>query len=475
MSTMDFNEQIFIRSLMARPADARKYMDIFKPHWLKTAELQPIITKVFEFTKDKAIPPGINTLREMFIDEDKTAYEIRYKDVLDRLEAVEYTDDQVLFTLDKVKNIMISWSLEAMVQSPDFVQSLGEFEGADIIREVQKWIASFEGNNEDVEFGIEAAVEELIKLRGWNQPMTNIQTHIEFIDQWCGGGLKPRQLGIIMAPTGAGKSMCLMIMAYKMATVERKRVMFISNELSMGEITERFGTMIVGKDQDEVIDSPSLIRTRLDHLSPFKIKNNLRLVEVNREISSNDIEALIAKNINLLGWAPEVIVVDYMERMKPIVTGMNRENTSGWFGEIAKDLIRMSKRTNTLVWTATQTNRSGYNPDVAQGIAQVQGSIKHLQEASAVIAMRQRPDYTNATPSLKDTSIKIVEFIALKMRHARKDDKPVLVEADFGKIAILKNYHQSSEWDTFDEEENGVKTSTKKPKGKFNGPKTSNP
>ena len=475
---MNFNEQIFLRSLMDRPADARKYTEIFKPHWLKTAELQPILAKIFEFTKDKAIPPGINTLREMFIDEDKTAYDIRYKDTLDRLEAVEYTDDQVLYTLDKVKNIMISWSLEAMVQSPDFVQSLEHFEGGEVIKEVQKWVASFEGNNEDVEFKIQDAVEELIKTRGWNQPMTNIQTHIEFIDAWCGGGLRPRQLGIIMAPTGAGKSMCLMIMAYKMATVERKRVMFISNELSMGEITERFGTMIVGKDQDEVIDSPSLIRDRLSDLDPYKIRENLHLVEVNREISTNDIEAIVARNINLYGWAPEVVVVDYMERMKPIVTGMNRENTSGWFGEVAKDLIRMSKRTNTLVWTATQTNRSGYNSDVVQGIAQVQGSIKHLQEAAAVIAMRQRSDYTNATPSLKDTPIKILEFTALKMRHSRKDDKPILVEADFSKIAILKNYHQPSEWDKFDEDEkSGVRTTTgtnkrNRNKKKYNGPAT---
>ena len=478
---MNFNEHLFIRSLMERPADARKYMDIFKPHWLKTAELQPIMAKIFEFTKEKAIPPGIPLLREMFTDEDKMAYEIRYKDTLDRLEVLEYTDDQVLYTLDKVKNLMVSWSLEALVHNPDFVQSLENFEGADVIKEVQKWIASFEGSNEDVEFKIEDAVEELIKTRGWNQPITNIATGIEFVDEWCGGGLKPRQLGIIVAPTGAGKSMCLMLIAYKIAVLEHKRVMFISNELSMGEITERFGTMIVGKSQEEVIDAPVTIRERLGVLSPFKIKDNLHLVEVNREISTNDIEAIIARNINLFGWAPEVIVLDYMERMKPIVDGLNRSNTWDWYGEVAKDLIRMSKRTNTLVWTACQTNRSGYNSEVTQNMTQVQGSIKHLQEASAVIAMRQRPDYTNATPSLKDTGIKILEFVALKMRHSRKDDKPILVEADFSKIAILKKYHQPSEWDKFDEdEESGVKTTTgtnkrNRNKKKWNGPQTGTP
>lgn len=463
---MNFNEPVFIRALMERPADARRYLESFQPNWLKTAKYVPILAKIFEFTDEFKIPPGFNVLRDMFIKDDKAAYDLRYKDTLDELESLKYAEDEVLYAMEGAKDTMISWSLTHLINQPDFVRNLEDFEGGEIIKDIQRWVVKFDGSNEDVEFSIEEAVQELIKSKGWDNPQTNIPTDIEFIDNWCGGGLRPKQLGIIMAPTGAGKSMTLMIMAYRMSTLGGKRVMFISNELSMGEITERFGALIAGKDQDAVIEVPAIIRGGLsEKMAKWNIHQHLRVVEVNREISTNDIEAMIARNIKLFGWAPEVIVIDYMERMKPLASGLKRDNTSMWFGEIAKDLIRMSKRTDTLVWTACQTNRSGLNNEVDQSMSQAQGSIKHFQEASAVLSLRKRTELV--LPSLQNTGMKILEFSNLKMRHAADSRSTVLVEVDFSKIAITRNYHKISEWDKFDEDEkSGVATTSGRKKGK---------
>ena len=458
----NFNEALFVRSLMDRPADAKRYAQSFSPQWLKTAEYQPVLAKLFEFTTKHLEPPSVNTLRQMFIDEDSTAYDLRYKDTLDKIEKLEYDTSEVLLNLDKAKNVMVSWSLESLVKNPDFVHSLEHFEGEEVLSTVQKWITQFEGSTEDVEFSITDAVEDLIKTRGWNANTTAIPTGIEFIDEWCGGGLKPRQLGLIVAPTGQGKSMCLMNMAYHMSVLCEKRVMFISNELSMGEVTERFGALLAQEDQNTVVHEPTVIRKGLEKLTKFGVRDRLHLIEVNRDISVNDIEAMIARNVNLFGWAPEVIIIDYMERMKPVTHGLDRNIVWDWFGEIAKDLIRMSKRTNTLVWSACQTNRSGFNGQVEQSLSQAQGSVKHLQEASAVIGMRQRPDYS--TDTMKQKGRKILEFATLKMRHARMDPTPVLVEADLARMIITREYHKPSEWDKVDENESGVGTSVKKNK-----------
>jgi KaiC/GvpD/RAD55 family RecA-like ATPase len=468
---MNFNEPVFIRAIMERPSDARRYLESFQPTWLKTSKYVPILAKIFEFTEEFSTPPSFTILRDLFITEDKTAYDIRYKDTIDELESIKFEDADVLYALSQAKNTMISWSLSHLINRPDFVRSLEEFEGGEVIHELHKWMIQFDGSNEDIERRIDEAAAELIKSKGWNTPQTNIETGIEFLDEWCGGGLRPRQLGIVVAPTGAGKSMTLMIMAYRMSTLGGKRVLFISNELSMGEITERFGTLISGRSIDEVLDVPAIIKTGLsEKMIKWNIHKNLTLVEVNREISTNDIESMISKNVNLYGWTPDVIVIDYMERMKPLASGFKRDNTSMWFGEIAKDLIRMSKRTNTLVWTACQTNRSGFNPDVEQSMAQTQGSMKHLQEASAVVALRKRTDLV--LPSLMNTPMKILEFANLKMRHSADSKATVLVEADFSRIAITKNYHRPNEWDKFDKDASGMDVSAgeekkkKKPYGK---------
>ena len=438
----DFDELLFIRSLMDRPADAKRYSQYMKPEWLKTVEYRILLDKVYEFTKKHSIPPSVETLRKLFIEEDQSAYNTRYKDSIDSLAKVNLDQSEVLHCLDNAKKVGIVWSLEALFNDPSFIHKREYKEGGEIMHDLHEWITQFDGTNEDVEMRIDDAVEHLIKERGWMQKNTEIPTGIEFIDDWCGGGLRPKQLGLILAPTGHGKSTCLMIMAYKMSLLENQRVLFISNELAMSEITERFGAMISGEEINKVIHEPTVIRQGMTTLTKWGFHDRLWLAEVNREISSDDIEGMIARYINLYGWKPDVVVIDFMERMKPTVTGHKRDETWNWYGAIAQDLIRFAKRTNILVWTAGQTNRSGYNNKVEQGMAQAQGSIKHLQECSAVIAMRQRSDFD----SEKKPDIRMLEFLALKMRHSKRPETSLIVEANLGKMSISKNYHSLKEW-----------------------------
>jgi hypothetical protein len=237
-----------------------------------------------------------------------------------------------------------------------------------------------------------------------------------------------------------------MIMAQKMALLSEQRVLFISNELSMGEITERFGAIISGNDINTVIHEPTVIRAGLEKLTKYGFHDRLWLAEVNREISSDDIEGMVARYINLYGWKPDVVVIDFMERMRPTITGHKRDETWNWYGAIAQDLIRMAKRGNMLVWTAGQTNRGGMNTKTEQSMTQAQGSIKHLQECSAVISMRQRSDFDDE----KKPDMRILEFLALKMRHSKRPENCVFVEADLGKMNISTKYHKASEWSAKD-------------------------
>lgn len=438
---MGFDEKLFIRALMDRPADAKKYCQTFDPSWLRTVELRPVIDKVFTFTKDFSTPPSMDTLRKLFIDEDSQSYDIRYKQTIDDLDKCKLDTDSVLYCMDQAKDMAIVWSLESLFNRTDFAAMREDNEGKEVIREVQKWLTQFDGANDDVELRIGDAIQKLIKERGWENYNTDIPTGIEFLDDWCGGGLRPRQLGLILAPTGGGKSMALMVMAYKMSLIMGKRVLFISNELSMNEVTERFGALIAGQDMNTVQREPSVIKAGMERLQKLGIQDRLYLAEVNRDISTNDIEAMMKRYIDLYGWSPEVVIVDYMERMKPTVTDVKRDKVWDWFGAIASDLVRFAKRTNTLVWTAGQTNRGGLSSENEQSMAQAQGSIKHMQECSAVIAMRQRGDLKT-----DNDHVKILEFRALKMRHSKRDDTSLLVEVDLGKMLITRNYHSKDEW-----------------------------
>ena len=160
------------------------------------------------------------------------------------------------------------------------------------------------------------------------------------------------------------------------------------------------------------------------------------LTEVNREISTDELESEMAKWVNLLGWKPDVLILDYMERMRPCDSGYRRDQIWDWIGAIARDLKRFAKRHNCLVWTAAQVNRSGLNKKVEMGLDMAQGSIKHLQESDCTIGMRQK--------HISQDKI-VMEFTSLKQRHSKMAHKPVYLECDLGRMSITNVEYEEDE------------------------------
>lgn len=435
---MAFDEKIFIRALIDRPADARKYGRSFNPMWLKSIELRPVLVKLFDFTKKYATPPSISTLRQLFIDEDAKAYEIRFKDVLDGLDATKPDPSEVLYCLSKVHDSAVVMSLESLVNSHGFTELVEAQDGAEVMAEVKKWMTNFHDPFESVELNIEDAFLRVLDDRGWKNESRKIPTHIEFIDEWCGGGLNPKQLGIVLAPTGNGKSVVLCAMADHLVKIDKRKVLYISNELAWDEVALRFATLFTGIDLNTMDKEPLLMLQANERAGHFK--GLLKTWEIMKEITTDEIEVKLKEYLDLYGWAPEVIILDYMERMAPTTSGYKRDATWNWYGAIAQDLVRLAKKTGTLIWTAGQSNRSGMNTKNEQSMEHTQGSIKHLQEASAVISFRERKDYSKVAQR-ENEYVKILEFTALKMRHAKGASGVKLVETDFSKMLITNKYH----------------------------------
>jgi hypothetical protein len=144
------------------------------------------------------------------------------------------------------------------------------------------------------------------------------------------------------------------------------------------------------------------------------------------------------KWVNLVGWKPDVLILDFMERMKPCDAGYGRDKEWNWLGAISRDLSRFAKRHNILVWTAAQTNRSGMVKGVKMDLGMAQASTKHLQEATVVIGMTQQ--------DIGDDKI-AMEFSSLKQRHSRRSFKPVMVECDLSKMNITNDVYESDTYE----------------------------
>jgi replicative DNA helicase len=426
MST-DFEEGVFIWSLITRPEDAKKFSQVFKPEWLNKIEYRPVLAEIYAFVRKKGESPSLVTLNKIFEDKDAEAYKLRYSGILKELEEVNPDRSNMIFTLGQAKNVAIVRSFIEMTNDQGFLNQQENYDGDTMLKSIHAWGNKFLDSSEDRTMDIKTAIEHLVQSTGFIKDNTRIPCGIDCLDTWTGGGLRKKQLGIIMSPTGHGKTSILIIMGHKIATIEHKKVWIITNELPIEEVTERLLSRMTGVSMDSIMEDPIIAYNGLDRHWQSGLDTRLRITECNREISTDDIESEMSKCIALYGWKPDVIMLDFMERMKPSLTGYGRDKEWQWMGAIAKDLARFVKRYDMLVWTAAQTNREGYNA-IDLNMAMAQGSVRHFQEATAVIGMNQVP-----IPGKDAVAMK---FVPLKMRQSKRSPKAITVECDLAKMNI---------------------------------------
>ena len=439
-----FDEKVFLYALASRPEDAKKFATTFKPSWLHTAEFVPVLAELFAFTRKHGEQPSVDTLHKVFKEKDEEAYNLRYKAALDSI--TEHIPDrsEVLYTLSQARDTGVVRDYQDMSNDNLFLKKQAELKGGEIIKVLHHFISKHGDLNEDRTLDIKDAIDNLIDNHGFLPEIERIPTGIRVLDDWSGGGLRTKQLGIIMAPTGSGKSACLCVMAYQMAANERRRIWMVTNELTMEEQTERLLSRMTGVPLTDIINDPAVAYQGLSRHWRDGLQDRLRLTEVNREVSVADLESEMAKWVNLMGWKPDVLILDFMERMKPNESGVSRDKEWNWLQAISQDLSRFAKKHNVLVWTAAQTNRSGLGKDRAMSLDMAQSSIKHLQEATVVVGMRQE--------EVSDEKV-VMEFTSLKQRHSKRSARPVYVECDLSKMSITNNEFDKESYETPEVEE----------------------
>lgn len=460
--TEAFDEEIFLYALTSRPEDAKKFAQTFKPLWLNKAELIPLLVEIYDFTKKNGEPPSIPTLHKIFKDRDEEAYNLRYKNSIEGIAASNPDRSEILYVLDKANDVGIIRDFLDMASDQAFLRNQSEFQGKEVLKTIQSFFYRHGELGDDRTLDIKQTIDLIVEKHGFENPNKRIPCGIKEIDNWCGGGLRPAQMGLIMGVTGGGKSVSLIVMAHKMASIEQKNVWVITNELTLEQVGERFMSRLTGKDISDIIDDPGIAYHGLGRHWQSGLHNRLRITEVNREVSADWIESEMSKWRNIMGWKPDVIVLDFMERMKPCDSGFSREKEWIWLGAIAKDLIRLSKRHNLLIWTACQTNREGLSAN-ALTLAHGQSSTRHFQEVTVVIGLNQ-------IPTGEEDKV-YMQFTPLKFRESKKPGKPVLLECDLSKMNISNNVVDITEYDDEGEVDNvgnEEKTPRQKQKAKRN-------
>lgn len=183
---------------------------------------------------------------------------------------------------------------------------------------------------------------------------------IDYLNKITGGGVEPKTLNIILAGTGVGKSMFMCHFAghYLMQGLN---VLYITLEMAQEKIAERIDANLMNIDIDKIrlLPKPSYdskiggIRSRTE--GKLVIKEYPTAMA-----NANHFRHLITELEMKRKFKPDVIFVDYLN----IASSCRVTKISDSYGtvkSIAEELRGLAVEQGVPIWTATQTNRAGFN------------------------------------------------------------------------------------------------------------------
>jgi replicative DNA helicase len=175
------------------------------------------------------------------------------------------------------------------------------------------------------------------------------------------GGLGRGELGIVVAPTGVGKSMYLVNQAVQ-SLLDGLNVVYVSLEMSEERIAQRFDARLTYIPIPQLIGRVVEVKSRL-----MQVKNrypNMGKIKIkqfpSKALTISQLRAYLQQLKNYEQLEVDILIVDYIDLMSGSIGSKTYEAQQ----ELSEYLRGMATEMNIAVWTATQTNREGHKVDI---------------------------------------------------------------------------------------------------------------
>lgn len=159
------------------------------------------------------------------------------------------------------------------------------------------------------------------RMKQEKQTVEVFSTGYDKIDQALSdGGLLRGELGSVIALPGVGKSLWLGKAAW-VNSLRGKRVLYISTEMNEDRIAARFDALYSGMDIRKVNEAPDEIRPVVKKAGRDLFEtvghNDLLIIKQFPPKSSNvDTYRSFLMQLNQVGWAPDMVMLDYIGECK---------------------------------------------------------------------------------------------------------------------------------------------------------------
>jgi replicative DNA helicase len=343
----DFQETLAQVILEERPF-ADQMEEVLDTNFFELKYLRIFVDKVFDYRKRYETHPSKKALNSIFstelLEENETVQK-QVRNFLTNTYIKEVQDNQYVkeSALDFCKKQKLK---SALLKSVKLIKDSSYDEVENLIVDALKL-------GTDGDYGHDFKRDFEVRY----QPRTRnpITTGWDVVNDTLKGGLGSGELGVVIAPTGAGKSHVLAHLGAS-ALLEGKNVVHYTLEMSEERTGQRYDSRISGVHLGELFNrKEDVYEACLDVPGELIIKEYpTKSASVNT--LRNHLEKLKSRDKKI-----DMILVDYADLLAPTEKFRERRNE---LESIYEHLRGLAQKYECPLWTASQTNRSGLNEEV---------------------------------------------------------------------------------------------------------------
>jgi hypothetical protein len=327
---------------------ADQITEVLNVNFLELEYLRVFVEKIINYRDRYGTHPSaeaVITILRTGLDNEGEVIQKQVRDYFTKITSRDSTD--IDFIKEQSLDFCRKQNLkEAMLKSVSLLQTCS-------FDEISKTINDSLRLGSDTNFGYDYLAD--FEQRFVPRHRLPVTTGWKEIDSICGGGLGKSELGVVIAPTGAGKSFCLVHLGAQ-ALKEGKVVIHYTLELQDTIIANRYDSCLTGYPLSDIIDFKEEVYEEIKDMDGQLIVKEYPA----KSASTNTIKSHLTRLLKR-GIKPGMIIVDYGDLLKPIIS---RKEKRTELESIYEELRAISTEFQCPVWTASQTNRSGLNAEV---------------------------------------------------------------------------------------------------------------
>jgi replicative DNA helicase len=322
--------------------------EVLDVNFFELKYLRIFVSKIFEYRNKYGVHPTgkiIASVLRTELDNENEAVQKQVRDYFARTLARPVEDIKYIkeISLDFCKKQNLK---QAILKSVELLQSSSYDEIKDVIDNALKLgVDNDHGHDFKKDF----------EIRYTPHARNPVSTGWKIIDAITKSGLGKGELGVIIAPTGAGKSMVLAHLGAK-AVQNGKSVVHYTLELSEAVTGQRYDSCISGVRLSDLMSMKDMVYERINDVEGGLLIKEYPTKSASVNVLRTHLEKLKKRNQKI-----DMILIDYADLLKP-TTNYKEKRTE--LESIYESLRALAQEFNCPVWTASQTNRSGLNAEV---------------------------------------------------------------------------------------------------------------